>query len=125
MPEADIEARDGRGHTKLMWAVDACDAAMLRVLIASGANVRATNHKGTAAALLATWNKDPHCLDLLLRAGADIGARDSNFGFSLLMWAVENDDVQCLRVLLEHGADMEVTAQGETVTGLAQQRGKQ
>jgi ankyrin repeat protein len=43
----------------------------------------------------------------LLRAGADVNAKDNYYGRTPLHWVSENDHVQVVKELLDHGADVE------------------
>jgi hypothetical protein len=75
MPEADANARDDRGQTKLMVAADAGDDAMVATLLAAGADVNCSSRKGTTAVIFAVWRSDPATLQLLVDAGADLTVR--------------------------------------------------
>jgi hypothetical protein len=75
MPEADANARDDRGQTKLMVAADAGDEAMVATLLAAGADVNRSSRKGTTAVIFAVWRSDHATLQLLVDAGADLTVR--------------------------------------------------
>jgi len=132
VPESDINAQDKRGQTKLMWAADNKDLEVLQALVKLGADINMSTKKGTTAALLAVWpgpldkkSQNAECLKRLAENGADLGVRDSQFGFTLPMWAVENDDMASLRVLVDAGADVSVRVFGSTAIDMAREAGNQ
>jgi ankyrin repeat protein len=61
---------------------------------------------------------------LLLDAGADINARDSDHGFTALTWAGVGGHADLVKVLLERGADPGVKGnEDKTVLRLAAEKG--
>ncbi|XP_076435310.1 uncharacterized protein LOC143275219 [Babylonia areolata] len=96
-------------HTPLHYA---CENGMVRsveLLIQHQADVTSTTGEGSTALHFAckcpshTASADITCL--LLRAGADVNAKDSTKN-TPLMWAVERGHADTAKMLLEHGADV-------------------
>mmetsp|Transcript_617 Transcript_617/g.1376 ORF Transcript_617/g.1376 Transcript_617/m.1376 type:complete len:259 (-) Transcript_617:111-887(-) len=121
--DSDVDSQDTRGQTKMMLAADQGDFEMVKVLVEHGADVNVTTRKGTTAALIAVWSQDSISLQLLADSGANLSIRDSQFGFTLPMWAVENDDMATLTVLLEAGVDVNEKVLGKTARDMAMQKG--
>jgi ankyrin repeat protein len=67
---ADVNARDPRGGTALMWAVARCVPENVRLLIAAGADPNARDQNGMTALKLAHAKDLPNVAALLLQAGA-------------------------------------------------------
>jgi len=127
MPDADINARDGRGETKLMSALAARETGLVQLLVQSGgADVNLASNKGTTPATLAVWNKDVDSLRLLVQAGANLDVRDPQIGYTLPMWAVENNDLDCLNVMIDAGVDLTASVPyGTSITTLAKASGNE
>ena len=71
----------------------------------------------------AVESDDLELLDLLLRAGADVKAKD-RFGFSPLYFAISNNNLEMVRRLLKGGADAnETDTAGDTLLMLAAREG--
>jgi ankyrin repeat protein len=123
-PSACVNARCRMGKTMLMWAVEADNVALVRVLLAHGADVNAADHRGRTALMLPSYR--PHLTRLLLHARADAAAVDSQ-GWGALAHALtgraagmDGKLLRTLRLLLRAGADPTlVDARGRTVVMLA------
>lgn len=61
-----LEARDRSGRTPLLWAAEAGGEAMVRELLARGANVDAVDRAGRTALILAARGGHPEVVGLLL-----------------------------------------------------------
>ncbi len=95
---ADANARDASGVTVLMYAAMAgSKVEIVEMILAHGAEVNAAETGGrrvTALHLAALLRMKPSgVLRLLLRAGADIDARDAS-GLTALDWAVKKGNVE-------------------------------
>src|SRR2546425_5158065 len=67
----NVNAQAPDGTTALHWAVNHDDLTIAKLLIAAGANVKATNDYGMAPLTLACINGNPAMVEALLTAGAD------------------------------------------------------
>lgn len=93
--------------------------AVLRVLLAHGADPNQHRSDGTPVLVLAARRGDHAAADVLVQAGADIDAGDA-LGRTALMHAIERDERAVVRVLRLAGADVgKVSADGATAMELA------
>jgi ankyrin repeat protein len=93
----------------LVEAVAANDLAMIKDLIANGADVNTPGASGLLPILEALSPEKSEILDFLLANGADVNIEADVMGMksSALEVAVANDYTQAVQKLLEHGAKTE------------------
>jgi thiosulfate/3-mercaptopyruvate sulfurtransferase len=89
--------------TPLMHASYLGDAAVVRQLIALGAQLDARNGDGGNALWLACVGNHPHIIDILVDAGVDIDNRNDN-GATCLMYAASSGKPDIITRLLARGA---------------------
>lgn len=112
--KADPNTPSPDGSVALHWAVQNEDAAMVDLLLRSGAGVSATNRYGITSLYLACTTGNAGILSSLLDAGANphfaIG------GETPLLCAARTGNTEALRVLLARGADVKARepAKGQT-----------
>jgi ankyrin repeat protein len=101
------------------------DAAVVELLIARGADVRARSKVGETALMDAATRGDAAAAKMLIAKGADVNARDHR-GYSALMFAAQydGDAVALVRLLLANGADITPVAEEQTALSLAAKRGE-
>ena len=101
------------------------NAAVVELLIARGADVRARSKVGETALMDVATRGDAAAAKMLIAKGADVNARDHR-GYTALMFAAQYDDdaVALVRLLLAHGADVTPVAEGQTALSLAAKRGE-
>ncbi|MGI5239920.1 ankyrin repeat domain-containing protein [Dactylosporangium sp. CA-139066] len=93
--------------------------AVLRLLLAKGADVNQRRSDGSPAIVVAARRGDHAAVDVLLQGGADADARDRH-GRTALMHAVERNEQRVIAVLLLAGAAVDaVGADGMTALELA------
>jgi ankyrin repeat protein len=112
----DANAPQGDGTTALHWAAFRDDADTVKLLLASGASVKAATREGAITPLfMACTNGNAAIITELLKAGADANSVNAN-GTTALMTAASAGSVEALRVLLDHGADVKAkeSAHGQT-----------
>ncbi len=121
----DPDLNDGRyGQTPLAWAASRRQAAVVKLLLKTGrVEINSVNYEGKTPLLTAfdSYDRDVtgDTVDLLLKKGADIMARDC-LGRTALHLAVQVGDLIAVILLLNMEAN--ITAQdnsGETVLHLA------
>jgi ankyrin repeat protein len=103
--------RDGYSNlTPLMFAAEGGHAAVLRVLLAAGARLKARDRfvspgdgGGETALEYAVRGRHPEAAQVLLEAGANINSIRG--GYTPLMIAVQSRDLALVRFLLEAGAN--------------------
>lgn len=110
------------GVTPIMFTRD---AAVVQLLVARGADVRARSKVGETALMDAAARGDMTAAKLLLERGADVNAVDHR-GYTPLIFAAhyDGDAVELVRLLLSRGADIHAKAEGETALSLAARRGE-
>jgi ankyrin repeat protein len=101
------------------------DAAVVSLLVARGADVRARSKVGETALMEVAALGDLVGAKLLLQRGADVNAVDHR-GYTALVLAAhfDRDAVELVRLLLAAGADPHAIAEGETALSLAARRGE-
>jgi len=86
-------------------------AAQVNAVLASGANVNATDKKGHSALMAASASGNLPCATLLVSKEADINARDDE-GWTSLMYACLGSKVSCAAFLISKGAKLEAKESG-------------
>ena len=120
---ADMNLATPHGGTALHYAAGHGDLAMVKALVARGANVNQTIKKSGETPLITACRDWAHSyiVSPLLSAGADVNARDKN-GRTALHYAVDPLlNIPLVELLLEKGADP-TQADNFGVTPIAQAR---
>jgi ankyrin repeat protein len=99
------------GQTALMWATADGHVAMMRELLAAGADVHAQSSIGFTPLLFAARNGDLDAAKVLLASGADLNESGSDGTHALPLAIVSGHDAFAL-FLLEQGADPNGTMYG-------------
>lgn len=91
----DINVKTKEGWTGLVLAVYSEHFEIAKFLVANGANVNSTNHKGTTVFMYAKTpvfkSKNTTILNWLLENGADINAMDLKASMTVLDYAILNN----------------------------------
>jgi ankyrin repeat protein len=112
----DVNAAQGDGMTALHWAARHGDIDLVKMLLAAGANVRATTRLGNyTPLLLASQVGHAAAIEALIAAGADAKATTAN-GVTPLMFAAASGQADAVQVLIARGADVNAAepTRGET-----------
>ncbi len=118
-PPGDIDAAIANGTTPLMKASHTGQGAIVRTLIAAGAQRDARNADGNNALWLACVGNHLDVVDMLIDSGIDINNRNDN-GATPLMYASSSGKVAIVERLLAKGADpAPATLDGFTALDLA------
>jgi ankyrin repeat protein len=105
LKQADINESQGDGMTALHWAASRDDVVMAQMLLAAGANVKATTRLGGLTPLwMASQNGNARMIELLLDAGADANVA-TTLGMTPLMMAAAAGRADAIKMLVVHGAD--------------------
>ena len=119
---ADVNRATLSGVTPIMFTRD---AAVVQLLVAHGADVKARSKVGETALMDAAARGDLAAAKLLVERGVDVNAVDHR-GYTALIFAAhyDGDAVDLVRLLLSRGADIHARAEGETALSLAARRGE-
>ena len=102
----DVNEAQGDGMTALHWAASHGDAAMTQMLLAAGANIRATTRLGGITPLhMASQAGHTQVVAALIAAGADVNIATST-GATALMLAARGGSADTATRLIETGADI-------------------
>ena len=108
---ADVNAKDERGNTALIYATEArptINLAVTEMLVKAGADVNAKGEDGMTALMYAAMHDDPRVVKRLLEVQADVAARDAK-GWTALMHATRKDRgySAIIELLIESGAEVD------------------
>jgi ankyrin repeat protein len=102
---ADVNVASQRGRTALQSAARSDNsAAIVRLLLAAGADAKAVDGAKASTLHAATLGNDTETVRLIADAGADVNAADFA-GFTPLIHAGANRNLDAIRILLAKGAD--------------------
>jgi ankyrin repeat protein len=105
---ANVNARDDKGRTALLWVAPARDnPEMVKFLIAKGAEVNAADNAGETALMIAASQSNPGIVTALLEAGAEVNAQNK-VGGTALMAAAFRGNVEEIKILLGNNADRKI-----------------
>ena len=108
---ADVNAKDERGNTALIYATEArptINLAVTEMLLKAGADVNAKDEGGMTALMHAAMHDDPRVVKRLLEVQADVAARDAK-GWTALMHATRKDRgySAIIELLIASGAEVD------------------
>jgi ankyrin repeat protein len=114
---AEVNVVSSTGQTPLLVAtMGNPSAAVVSLLIARGADARATDKLKATGLHKAALAGDVETLRILIGAGVDVNARDGA-DFTALMGAAANGSLEAVTLLLAHGARVnDVSGGGEVIT---------
>ncbi|KAH0286547.1 Palmitoyltransferase akr1, ankyrin repeat-containing protein akr1 [Aureobasidium namibiae CBS 147.97] len=102
---ADPLLTDDQGYNLLHSAtLDGNVFQLILLLHQADVPVDIPDSQGHTSLMWAAYKGFPACLDVLLKWGADVHARD-DLGFTALHWALVKGSYNCIQKLLEYGAD--------------------
>ena len=101
---ADVNTRDTRGATPLMYAAAVGSPDMMRQILAAGADVNAKNNFEATALLWCTNNLEK--VRLLIDKGANVNAVSKSGRTPVRVAAAHSGNVEVVRLLLNKGADL-------------------
>ena len=104
---ADVNAALPDGETALMTAARGGSVAAVKLLLARGADVDASEAwKGQTALMWAAAENHADVVRVLIAGGADPNARSMGGVFTPFLFAVRGGQIDAARVLLDAGADV-------------------
>ena len=114
---ADVNSKDDRGDTPLMYAAAVGSEAMMRRLIGAGADVNVRN-SFEASALLWCSNSLPR-VRMLVEHGADVNVRSKQGHTPIELAADHADSIEILKYLMSKGASLKIPPDQKGGTPLA------
>jgi hypothetical protein len=119
-----VDACNAYGRTALMNAATSCGdkpcIATIEALLASRANLEATDKQGKTPLLLAAQYGRDKCLKRLLDAKANVAALETTTRYNAAMRACTSYKHTTVRLLLVAGCDFEhINAAGDTLSDMA------
>lgn len=138
---ADVNAKDNKGRTALMYAVDNKEEELVDLLIKNKVNVNAKDNNGETALGYAyydiyDWSLNPYIVKSLIRAGANINEVFKRSGNTALLYAIYTYTYQSLwedetrtlpttfeviKLLINNGANVNIrNEEGETPLSLSE-----
>jgi rhodanese-related sulfurtransferase len=103
-PPDDVNAKDKTGATALMAAARLAPVALVKEMLAAGADLHAVNADGNQALWLACVGENVETISLLVAAGIDIGHVNLT-GATALMFSASSGRAKAVAALLAAGAD--------------------
>lgn len=116
----DLNVRDKSGQTALFYAARYTqDDALLREMLAAGANLHAADREGkTPLMIAAQYNPSPEVVSVFAVNGAHVNAAD-NRGDTALMLAAKGNTSDVIKMLLRSKADPDLkNNQGQSAADL-------
>jgi ankyrin repeat protein len=114
----DVNAAQGDGMTALHWAARHGDVDLIKMLLAAGANVKATTRLANyTPLLLASEAGSAGAIDALIAAGADPKGTSAS-GVSPLMFASAAGHADAVKTLIARGADVNAAEPTRGTTAL-------
>lgn len=101
---ADVNTKDSRGRTPLLYAAAVGTPETMGVLVTAGADVNSRTAFGATPLIWSTTNLEK--VRLLVEKGADVNARSKVGNTALLTAASQPGNTEVLRYLLDHGASL-------------------
>jgi len=118
---ANVNAKNKYGVTPLALAADQGNAAVLDLLLNAGAKpndpINFVN-SGETPLMHAARSSKVDAVKSLVKAGADVNAKESWNGQTALMWAAADGDSAMVTTLLELGADLKAKSHAGTTAFL-------
>ena len=103
---ADVNQNDYLFHSPLSLAAERDRKEAIEFLIEKGADVNVVNDMYTGLARAAMYGQYD-CVDVLLKAGADVNMF-VNMGYTALMYAAQSGSHSCVELLIQAGADVNI-----------------
>ncbi|CDI98288.1 ankyrin repeat family A protein 2 [Echinococcus multilocularis] len=122
-PGVNIDERDDKGFSPLLWACANGQKAAVELLLFRGANAHVRGMNGESALLLAACRGHYDVVQYLLRAGLPVDAVDE-LDNTALMFAAFYNHVAIVSLLLDWGADVTaINGEGWDALQIAVRRG--
>jgi hypothetical protein len=108
---ADVNAKESRGRTALIYAAYNGHTDIVKALLAGGVDADVKNKDGLTALMIAAYNGHTDIVKALLEEGAHVDVKDNN-GLTALMIAASIGYTNTVKALLDNGTDVSIKFQG-------------
>ncbi len=116
---ADVNARDRKGWTPLIWrAYHGVHADLVSLLLKNGADVNAKSQRDTTALIEAVRARSTEIVRLLVASGADVNAANKSWESPVTLAATVGG-VDILKLLIDAGADLKLPTNRDALIGAA------
>ncbi|MDR2653139.1 MAG: ankyrin repeat domain-containing protein [Prevotellaceae bacterium] len=119
---ADVNSRDEKGRTPLMWVSSRNDDnklindnKLIKILLEKGADINAKDIDGKAALMYASVSGRVETVKMLIEAGADINTKDKE-GRTALIHASNDGWIETVKMLMEAGTQIDDKDKNEVLT---------
>lgn len=102
---ADINVRNNKGETALMWAIRLRYLEIVKLLLDNGANINTQDNNGGTALMQSSERDNIEIAKMLLEKNLDINTANIN-GDTALMLAAKNGQKDTVKLLLDNGANI-------------------
>lgn len=102
----NINEKDSKGATALMYAIWSKKPDVSKYLIESGSDVKAKDKNGMDALIYAVSYGQLELINILLDKGADIESRDNQGDTPLMHAALRGWNIDAVKMLIKRGADV-------------------
>jgi ankyrin repeat protein len=113
----EVNAKDRRGATPLMYAASVGSVDAVKMLLAAGADAKAKNSFDATALMWGITNLEK--VRLLVDAGAEVNARSKQGMTPLLIAASNAGSIEIVRLLVAKGAELQPRADSEAASAAA------
>ncbi|KAI0391538.1 ankyrin repeat-containing protein [Xylariaceae sp. FL0594] len=117
---ADIDIRDGKGETALIYASRRNNRDVVELLLRRGAHVNIANYWGDTALLVGAERADHEVVRILLDGGADVRHCNCSHQTALHLATYLDPNRDTVQILIDRGAELNLTTarQNEEVVRL-------
>ncbi|KAL8697162.1 MAG: hypothetical protein Q9201_007271 [Fulgogasparrea decipioides] len=105
----EVDVFDSWGRTPLMWAAWRGDSDSVAILLAYGADPKATSNDGNSVLIYAAYGGDVECMRLILDTGADINHTSNSLLTPAMGGSQLGDNPAIAKVRLERGGAIEAS----------------
>jgi ankyrin repeat protein len=108
--KVDVNSIDDQGDTSLLKAAYAGKLSTVQYLIENGAALETANRVGKTALMEASFRGHVKIAKLLIEKGANVNARDTDDGYTPLIYAAVFNELEIAQLLIDNNADLNITA---------------
>ncbi|CAE7236447.1 ankrd29 [Symbiodinium sp. CCMP2592] len=104
---SDIDERDEKGLTALMWAARKADVEIVKAILLAGANVNLQSHYGKTALMFAAQYNEPEVVEAVLKHKPELNLQNKD-GWTALIFAARFGKPEALEAILRRKPDLDL-----------------